>query len=364
MERNGLSMLLLFSFALLVPPAGIAGTGNGVFALDPNGTPIDPRVYANPSVDGVALRVRWADLEPTPGVFNFSALDAQVKAATAAGKSASISFVAGYGAPSWLYAAGAAPFRTVIAEKYDASFCQPLQVPIPWDPVFLREWTAFVKAMGGHYGSSATVARVHITGINNHNEETSLPAATGATISGWAGQTCRTNDDVQEWVSLGYTATLLKNTWGQIADVFAASFPKAKIAPMVQPSGFPPIDDLGHLDPRASDLAGALISIGVARYGQQFAAQNNGLSWFFASPAVSRVAGSVTTGYQMLYDVTADYACRMNRGGTPCDPRSDLGRAVAKGIQSGGTYLEIYQVDILNPTLADIIASAHSQLPR
>jgi hypothetical protein len=301
-------------------------------------------------------------MEPSEGNFDFSFLDGQVQAAAAAGKTASISFVAGLDTPSWVYAAGAAPFATSVAQKYDSNFCQPIQVPVPWDSVFLQKWTAFVQAMGAHYGGNATISKIHITGINNHNEETSLPAETGETIQGFHGQSCQTNNDVQQWMSIGYTSALVKNAWSQIASAFSSSFPKAKIAPMVHPGGFPPINDSGQPDSNGAQFQDEIIPVGIAQFGQQFALQNNGLSKGFADPSIVAVAATTTTGYQMLFDVTNDNTCRMNHGNSPCDPRMDLQGAINNGIQSGGTWVEIYQVDILNPSLSDIIAAAHSQL--
>jgi hypothetical protein len=351
-------------------PGGGSGGGGvtsfsgyrGVFALEQNGVPIDPAVFANPNIDGVALRVRWSDVEPSEGAFNFSFLDGQLAAAGAAGKTASISVVAGIDTPSWVYAAGAASFSTVVAEKFDANFCQPIQVPVPWDSVFLQKWTALIQSLGARYQNNPVIGKMHITGINNHNEETSLPSEEGETIQGLHGSPCQTNNDIQEWMSIGYTSALVKNAWVQIADAFSSGFPKVKIAPMVHPGGFPPINDAGQTDPNGAQLQDSFIPMGIAKYGQQFAVQNNGLSQGFADPSEVAVSGSTTTGYQMLYDVTNDGTCRMNHSSTPCDPRTDLQGAINNGIQSGGTYLEIYEVDILNSSLADIIASAHTQL--
>jgi hypothetical protein len=349
------------------PPPGGGGGGTfsgsrGVFALQKEGQPIPSAVYADPNVDGIAIRARWSDVEPSEGNFDFSLLDGQIAAANSTSKSVSISLVAGIYSPSWVYAAGASSFSTIVDQKYTQAFCQPAQVPIPWDPVFLQKWTALIQAVGQHYANTPALGRMHITGINFHNEETSLPAQQGGTVVGLNGQVCQTNNDVQEWMSVGYTAVLVKNAFSQIADAFSASFPKIKIAPMVHGGGFPPLNDTGQVDSAGAQLQGQLISLGVGRYGQQFGVQNNSLSASFVDPQVAAVAATTTTGYQMLWFVTNDNTCRMNHFVAPCDPRTDLQGAINLAVQSGGTYLEIYLPDILNPALADIIASAHTQL--
>ena len=42
-------------------------------------------IYANPNLRGVLIRASWLDIEPTPGVFTFVRLDAQVNKANAEG---------------------------------------------------------------------------------------------------------------------------------------------------------------------------------------------------------------------------------------------------------------------------------------
>ena len=61
---------------------------------------------------------------------------------------------------------------------------------------------------------------------------------------------------------------------------------------------------------------------------------------------------------QMLWYVTNDSSCRMNSGIKPCDPIAVLQEAVRTGAEYGMSYQEIYQQDILNPVLADVISYA------
>jgi hypothetical protein len=343
------------------PPTG-STSYRGVFALGQENVDLPGAIYSNSSVDGVALRASWDVLEPSEGSFNFSQLDGQVSAAQAAHKSVSLSVVAGIKTPSWVFADGAAAFTTVVDAKYSDQFCSTSQMPVPWDPVFLSKWTAFIQALGAHYAGNGTISKVHITGINFHTEETGLPAETGGTVTGLDGSTCETNNDVQEWEQIGYTGTLVKNAWMQIAQAFSTAFPGAKISPMVHPNGFPPINDSGQPDSSGTQIQRAFLSSGVQTFGSQFGAQNNGLSQFFVDPEVSGLAPGTVTGYQMLWFVTNDSTCRMNRGSAPCDPHADLLGAVEAAISGGATYLEIYKVDVLNSDLADVISQAHTQL--
>lgn len=64
----------------------------------------------------------------------------------------------------------------------------------------------------------------------------------------------------------------------------------------------------------------------------------------------------------MLWFVTGDGTCHMNGQVTPCDPATVLQQAVTIGGHYGMQYQEIYQEDILNSNLADVIGEAASML--
>ncbi len=318
---------------------------SGVYSLAiPDGA-IDPRVLTNPSVSGVAVRASWNLTETASGTYNWSYLDRVIAQVTAAGKQFSLAISAGVKTPAWVYAAGSQAFTFV-----QNGITQT--IPVPWDPVFLGAWEQFVQALGARYGSNPLLTNVKITGINTTTDETMLP---------------KTPTDVSNWQALGYTRLEVENAWQAIADTFATAFPIKGLVLLTVPSGFPAIDNNGNIISsmlKAGDsvLPGDLISGGISRYGAQFIVQNNGLSDTWISPQVTAVAGQVNTGYQMLWNVSNDPTYRMTGGQTPYDPATVLQVAVNKALAAGAHYLEIYQIDILNANLADVLASAESSL--
>jgi hypothetical protein len=327
----------------------------GVFSLTPPSQGVPATVLGNPSVDGVALRPLWSDLETGDGQYTWSFLDSQVAAIVKANKAVTVSVMAGDATPAWVFAAGAQSFSTIVANPAASDFCHTIQIPIPWDPVFLAKWTAFIKAMGAHYATTG-IARVHITGINDRTEETTLPSQTGEVVNG-----CTTNDDVSEWQSVGYSGALIKGAWTQISDAFALAFPGSQIVPMILPSSFPPIDDAGHLNPAWTNLQDDLVQISIAGHPSQFGVQNNGLSDFFIMPSIVSLASSTPTAHQTLWFATNDPTCRL-RGTAPCDAHAELQTAVNMAFEAGADSLELYQTDIGNPALADIVAAAHNRM--
>ena len=333
-------------------PPYVAPTDTGVYALIGDSMKVQPGTLQNAAVDGISLRQNWSEVEPSDGVYNFAYLDANIQAAQAAGKLVAISVAAGEGTPSWLFAEGAQGFKTIDP----SAGCQSVEIPIPWDPVFLSKWSTFIQSLGAHYAGTA-IGRVQITGINLRSEEITLPANTGK-----ASQGCTTSNDVQSWQNAGYTAMLVKNAWTEIVAAFAGAFPQSKIVPSILPTSFPPIDDAGNLDPAWANLDTQLVQISVGQYPTQFGLQNNALSDFFIMPLVTSFTNTLNTGHQLLWFATGDASCRLDQGVKPCDAHADLLQAVNSGIQGGADYLEIYQTDILNPALADIISLAHQQL--
>src|SRR6266852_6227734 len=117
----------------------------GVYALSDQDAATSLAVLANPNVDGLALRYSWNQLEPREGGFNWSPIDVQVAAARAHGKKVSLSVTAGIRTPVWVYAEGARQFSFVWDKPCGAPIWSRQHIPIPWDPVYLTKWKAFVR---------------------------------------------------------------------------------------------------------------------------------------------------------------------------------------------------------------------------
>jgi PKD repeat protein len=342
-DEDGMVSTVTTTATVDVP--GTIRSATGVFSIGISDSGIDPGVYANANVDGVLLRTEWTAIETASGVYDWSYLDGQVAAAAAAGKKVSLVVKAGGNTPAWLYTAGAVSFAYT-----DPKTGLPATMPLPWDPVFLADWTQFIQALGVRYASWAAVAQVKVTGLNISSEETNLPNSTTDTLN---------------WQAAGYTRVEVENAWQTIADAYSQAFPEVNISLIVVPGAFPPIDDYGNIfvSPSGGDptLINYLINTGIGRYGQQFIVENNGLSDYWISSLVTNVAGQVTTGYQMLWFVTNDNTYRMNNG-TPIDIGTELQNAVTSGVNGGAQFLEIYQTDVLNSYLAGVIANAHTSL--
>lgn len=328
------------------PAVSSPATINGVYALSAvQGGLINSQVLANPYVDGIVLHYSWAAIEPRDGVFNWNPVDSQIAQAKARGKKVSLSVMAGYQSPSWLYAEGAEGFQFVWDKPWGPPLCSVQKIPVPWDSIFLARWTAFVQAFGGRYSSNPTVSHVKIAGINSYTHEIFLPHSVKVSVNG--GQ-CTTFNDVADWQAIGYTRTKVEAGWQQIADTYHLFFPNMKFAAQLLPAGFPPIDANGNLISGQTmdyQVSADILNNGIADYGLQFVGQNNGLSATWIWPTLVSVSGQIYTGYQMVGVMG-----------------SSLQAAVTLAVRSKAKFIEIYTTDILNPSLQPVLQSAHQNL--
>lgn len=161
---------------ILLGSASLAGCSDGTesgstlpaadMATAPDAAQPSPQAQAfaldngvdNAAMDGVAIRLAWSRLEPTEGSYSFTQLDDTLSKVAAARKAATLHVfgaVAQAATPGWLKTAG--------AQFYTANGRTD---PIPWDPVYLAKWAAFLPKLAEHLtqaGTLALVTRISIT---------------------------------------------------------------------------------------------------------------------------------------------------------------------------------------------------------
>lgn len=101
----------------------------GIYSID---TLVD-RTY----VDGLLVRPRWSEMEPVEGQYDFSKIDAAVRAAAAAGKGVSIASLVNF-APEWLRAKS-----TLFDHRGETMI-------VPWDETMLEALERLVQAQAAH----------------------------------------------------------------------------------------------------------------------------------------------------------------------------------------------------------------------
>jgi hypothetical protein len=353
------------------PPSATAAPAasiSGMYLIIPmdlpivGGPPIVAKALSSPLVDGGFVRTSWNRSEPQKDQFDWSYLDAQIATLTAGHKKISIAVDAGQRAPDWLYVEGAKSFVTVVEIARKKDFCTPIKLPVPWDPVFLKEWTKFVGALGAHFSSNASVVAVKVTGIAYRTDELILPSGTGKTVEG-QGIECRYPDDVRHWEEIGYTSDRVFASFRLILDAFSKAFPRQALETMAGERALPPLGPDGQTDTAAVDLVQtAFFPYGSRAYGTRFVGQVNSLSGWRVNQTMADYGRTAPIGFQAAWPVTGDPQCIMSGGRPPCDELQTMTTVLNTAVYSHARYVETFAADFLNPAFSELLTHVHAEL--
>jgi hypothetical protein len=320
------------------PTVGLK-TARGIFIVTAHNVAIRPATYANAAVDGIVIRTFWGNVEPAPDQFDWSFIDSQVQAASAAGKKVILVVLPGAFTPAWaLQGVQSAQFVA------DYGFVQgnTVTLPMPWDATYLNRWYAFVHALGQRYDSNPAVVNVPATGPTSISEEMSLPNDRAA---------------VAKWKQLGYTQQKYEDAWQQTLAVYAQSFPGTEISLTFYPGL--PIPDAAAEAATRTDVA----NYAFTHFGQQMAFQENGLT--------ARKENNASLGYDLVQQYSSKTTVGLEMGTSATDKPDQMGGSTAAvalqasvdlGLKAGVRFLEIYEKDELNPDLQSVLGSTHSAL--
>ena len=335
----------LFALALVAESAhGRAQVPEGVFSIANSGLPPQDEVLADPNVDGVSIRLDWANLEPIEGNFDFSYLDTTVASCAAASKKVLLRIGTQSGKPAWVTTAvknAGGLFFHFVSDGKNTS------IPVFWDPTFLQKKTAMIAALGAHFTANPTVAIVVASFANASSEDWNVP---------------HTTQYVAQWLNLGYTSDKLIGAGHTIIDATMTAFPNQFVTLAVSSNGTKL--DAPNPDP-ADYVATTVVNDERALWPGRLIAQKNDLSTFIpAYPGTNTIYDLMTAfapdiAGQMLFQCVNDPTYKVNRG-IPIDPALALTLSINNALTYSEKYVEIYQVDVVN--LPDVIEAAHIAL--
>jgi hypothetical protein len=263
------------------------------------------KVAALPAVvDGVSWDFPWKDIEKKPGVYDWSAVDAAISASAGSGRKTMLRILAGAYSPSWVPNQLTFSSKTLGEQRY-----QTITMPRPWDPAYIADWTAFIRAYGARYDGESRVTKIQMPG-GGYQGEMALPQ--------WPG-----------WLAAGYTDSLMANAWERFIAAYRAAFPHHPSALDVGE----PLQVYYHSNILPTVLAFA------ARYGSEIDYQQNGLrsnlneAWSVFK-ILQHLSSSTEIGWQMI---------------GPSGASGGLRAAFTIAIASHARYVEVYQVDCVNP---------------
>jgi hypothetical protein len=339
-----LRIVLIFVALSLASPQARAQIPQGVFSIANLGLAPQDEVLADPNVDGVTVRLNWADLEPTENQYDFSYLDTTLASVNAAGKKALLRIMTQGGKPAWVTTAvknAGGLFFSFTNKGVQTS------IPVFWDPTFLAKKTAMIQALGAHLTNTPGLAIVVASFANASSEDWNVP---------------HTSADITQWQRLGYTSDKLIGAGHTIIDATMAAFPNQFVTLAVAGNGTKL--DKPNPDPTYY-VASTVIADERALWPGRLIVQKNDLSTFIpAYPGTNTIYDIMTESApdiagQMLFQCYGDSTYKVNKG-VPIDPALALTLSINNGVAYSEKYIEIYQVDVVN--LPDVIAYAHTAL--
>ncbi|MDG9668964.1 beta-galactosidase [Hahella sp. CR1] len=280
-------------------------------------------------MDGVLVRISWALLEPTPGVYDWSRLDSQLAKAQQEGVKIALAITNGAEAPSWLKSEGAQTLDYLFRSVY------PKSMPLPWDSVFLDRYSQFIDALGQRYDGNPNIALVHMT---------------NSTTNGFEMQYFFDRDTENRFRSMGFSNEALVESWKQIMDAYDDAFPNTKLDVEIHPVFRSPV-----------------VAQEVAAYGHASIGQRFGLfaAWFSEENAMTAYPDM----YNLLVSAQATSFAAVQIVGTASSDRAniqlteeELLGSIQFALDSGFNYIEVWAADLKSDALSDDLTLVHTSI--
>jgi hypothetical protein len=157
---------------------------------------------------GVLIRVKWSDIEPSPGNFDFSQIEQQLTRIRSAGKSWSLAVLGGPSSPTWLYSP---PYNV---EWMNVTFRESsVKVPKFWDAMLQDRLAQLAAALAATYNYDSSLKLVYLPQMSSNGIEGHL-----------------NGNSVESLQSQGMTEDLWVSSVLQAATTFANEFTQKPIA--------------------------------------------------------------------------------------------------------------------------------------
>jgi hypothetical protein len=325
--------LALPGYARKPAPSGLVAT----IRNDPS-QPLDPKPFRNPYISGVGLQILWSDIEPAAGKPNWARLDELFAAAHASHKWVRLYIIPGFWAPAWaLQGAETACFKVPYGYYAKGPAANtPIPLPMPYDPVYLANWFAFLKLVGERYGNRPEFLMIAAAGPTSVSEEFTEPDSDA--------------DDIQ-WQSHHYTSTKYVEAWQRTFQVYAKLFPNQYVSLShgngVQINAFGLIDPLEPLRTRPQ-----VVDEGLSTLGAQFVFQSSALRGTnHHEDAIQMVVsynGRCATGFLLSTSCENDAAAMGAAGNPPLALALSIMNAMQVNSNTGkhAYYIEVHAVDV------------------
>ena len=244
-----------------------------------------------------------------------------------------LGFGAGVHTPAYVYTEGAQPFTTHAMNPHRANFGQEVVIPVPWDPIYQRDFSRVIKQLGERYADDPLCISVVLMCANFMGGEMHLPKAP---------------EDLAKWRALGNYEEKLFEVYKKYTDEWGKAFPRQEISLSVS--------KVLDLPPQFCER---IIDYGLSKYPSRFTIQNCQLSGRWEDTGL------------MSYDLIQKYRDRAHHGFQslarltyPNERMGSIEMAVLNVVHAEGEYWELWNADGMNVETSTAVARAWEEARR
>ena len=284
-------------------------------------TELSSGLTANHLLKGVSLHIAWAEIEKEGGKPDFTRLDRTLAILRDARMPYQFCLKPGATTPAFVYADGAAAFQSRVRNPHRANVGAPVRIPLPWDPVFERDFSRIITQLGQRYATDPLCVGVVLTCANFMSAEMHLPKGP---------------EDLARWRAFGNYDQRLFHVYAKFTDVWAGAFPKQELSLHVS--------KVLDLPP---SFVERIINYGLNKYPDRYSIQN------------CQLTGRKEDTGVMTYDLIQRYRDRVHHGfqslaglNRPDGRMGSAEMAALNIVHAGGEFWELWHGDGFDPEVA------------
>ncbi len=287
----------------------------------------------NSNLSGVCLNFAWKAIEPETGKPDFTALDQTIADLRKLGLKYQLCLKPGADTPAFVYTEGAQAFPTQVTNPHRANVGQAINIPVPWDPIYERNFSSIIQELGRRYASDPLCVSVVLTCANYLSAEMHLP---------------KTRSDLARWASLGNYDEKLFGVYQKYTAEWAQAFPRQEISL-----------HLSKVLDLPSSFLDRVIENGLSAYPQRFSLQNCQLT------GRKEDIGNMTYQLVMKYRDRAHHGFQSLAGlSQPNDRMGSVEMAALNLVHAQGEYWELWHGDGLSPATSATVAQTWAEAKR
>jgi hypothetical protein len=284
-------------------------------------------IRANHQLTGVCLHIPWNEVEKEAGKPDFGAVDNFVAVLRGIGMKYQLCFKPGATTPPFVYTEGAQSFGTRVMNPHRPNFGEAMVIPVPWDPIYQRNFSRVVAQLGDRYASDPLCVSVVLTCANSLSAEMHLP---------------KTREDLAKWKALGNYEEKLLYVYKKYTDEWAKAFPRQEISLH--------LSKVLDLPPQFCER---VIDYGLSKFPDRFSIQN------------CQLTGRREDTGMMTYDLIQKYRDRAHHGFQSLaslahgnERMGSIELAVLNVVHAQGEYWELWHGDGLSVETCAAVARA------